>query len=221
VASRTRGGGVQLIVRDISEILLFPPAQFISIASIVPYQAFKTADGDILIGGGNDRLFGIMCDRLGKPEWKTDGRFITNSLRVKNRVVLEGMIEEATKRKSTKEWLDIFDESGMPYAAVNDIQGTLNHEHGTVQISYLISYRDQDEANFSGLVLARNMVTEVDHPTCGPMKLVNTPVKYSYSTPSIRTPPPTLGQHTDEVLRDVLGLSESDISSLKGEGIVA
>lgn len=65
------------------------------------------------------------------------------------------------------------------------------------------------------------MVTEVDHPTCGPMKLVNTPVKYSYSTPSIRTPPPTLGQHTDEVLRDVLGLSESDVASLKGEGIVA
>ncbi len=65
------------------------------------------------------------------------------------------------------------------------------------------------------------MVAEVDHPACGPMKLVNTPVKYSYSTPSIRTPPPTLGQHTDEVLRDVLGLSESDIASLKGEGIVA
>lgn len=72
-----------------------------------------------------------MCDRMGKLEWKTDERFKTNSLRVKNRAVLEGMIEEATKKKSTKEWLDVFDESGMPYAAVNDIQGTLNHEHGT------------------------------------------------------------------------------------------
>ena len=65
------------------------------------------------------------------------------------------------------------------------------------------------------------MVKEVDHPACGPMKLVNTPVKYSYSTPSIRTPPPTLGQHTDEVLRDVLGFSESDIARLKEEGTVA
>lgn len=65
------------------------------------------------------------------------------------------------------------------------------------------------------------MVKEVDHPTCGPMKLVNTPVKYSYSTPSIRTPPPTLGQHTDEVLREVIGMSESDITDLRRQGIVA
>ncbi|KAI9879382.1 MAG: hypothetical protein M1830_008680 [Pleopsidium flavum] len=167
--------------------------------SIVPYQAFKTADGDILLGGGNDRLFGIMCDKMGKPEWKTDERFITNSARVKNRFALEGMIEAETQTRTTKDWLDILDESGMPYAAVNDIQGTLNHEH----------------------VLARDMVKEVDHPTCGPMKLVNTPVKYSYSTPNIRTPPPTLGQHTNEVLREVVGMSESDIAGLKGQGIVA
>ena len=65
------------------------------------------------------------------------------------------------------------------------------------------------------------MVKEVDHPTCGPMKLVNTPVKYSHSTPGIRTPPPTLGQHTDQVLREILGMSESDIGSLKAQGIVA
>lgn len=65
------------------------------------------------------------------------------------------------------------------------------------------------------------MVKEVEHPTCGPMKLVNTPVKYSYSEPSIRTPPPLLGQHTDEVLKDILGMSETDITKLKTEGVVA
>jgi succinate--hydroxymethylglutarate CoA-transferase len=65
------------------------------------------------------------------------------------------------------------------------------------------------------------MVAEVDHPNCGPIKLVNTPVKYSYSKPGIRTPPPTLGQHTDEVLRETLGLNEGDIKSLKSEGAVA
>lgn len=98
--------------------------------SIVPYQGFKTADGDILLGGGNDRLFGILCGKLGKPEWATDERFATNSARVKHRVILEKLIEAETKRKTTAEWLQLLDGSGMPYAAVNDIQGTLKHEHG-------------------------------------------------------------------------------------------
>lgn len=70
-------------------------------------------------------------------------------------------------------------------------------------------------------VLARGMVKEIEHPTCGPMKLVNTPVKYSYSEPSIRTPPPLLGQHTDEILRDIVRMDESEIQSLKAEGVVA
>ena len=65
------------------------------------------------------------------------------------------------------------------------------------------------------------MVHEIDHPVCGPMKLVNTPVKYSHSTPGIRTPPPTLGQHTDEVLKKTLGLSEGEVESLRSEGVVA
>jgi succinate---hydroxymethylglutarate CoA-transferase len=102
------------------------------LASIVPYRGFKTKDGDILLGGGNDRLYGIMCDRLEKPEWKTDPRFVTNNERVSNRRELEKMIEEVTQTKTTHEWLEVFDESGMPYAAVNDVQDTLNHEHGNL-----------------------------------------------------------------------------------------
>ena len=65
------------------------------------------------------------------------------------------------------------------------------------------------------------MVKVVEHPTCGPMKLVNTPIKYSHSEPSIRTPPPLLGQHTDEILRDIVGMDDGDIGSLKAEGVVA
>ncbi|KAI4180953.1 MAG: hypothetical protein L6R41_006910 [Letrouitia leprolyta] len=159
---------------------------------------FETQDGDILLGGGNDRLFGILCDKLGKPEWKTDERFHTNSLRVKNRDDLESLIHKETKKKTTAQWLELLDGSGMPYAAVNDIQATLNHEH----------------------VLARDMIKEVEHPAYGPTKLVNTPVKYSQSEPSIRTPPPTLGEHTNEILSDILGMCDTEINSLRDRGIV-
>ena len=103
--------------------------------SIVPYRGFKTADGDVLLGGGNDRLFGILCEKLGKPEWIEDERFTTNSVRVKHRVVLEKLIENETKEKTTAEWLHLLEGSGMPYAAVNDIQGTLNHEHGNFMLN--------------------------------------------------------------------------------------
>ncbi|CAI6340218.1 unnamed protein product [Periconia digitata] len=167
--------------------------------SIVPYKAFKTANGDILLGGGNDRLYGILCTRIGKPEWSVDDRFKTNALRVQNRDTLEQLIERETQKKTTEEWLEILEGCGMPYAAINDIQNTLNHEH----------------------VLARDMVKEVEHSTCGPIKLVNTPVKYSESKPGIRMPPPTLGQHTDDILRETLSMDEGEISSLRDEGVIA
>ena len=167
--------------------------------SIVPYQGFKTADGDILLGGGNDKLFGILCEKLGRPEWARNENFITNTVRVMNRAELEKLIERETKKKTTAEWLHLLEGSGMPYAAINDIQDTVNHDH----------------------VLARDMVKEIDHPACGPMNLVNTPVKYSYSEPSIRMPPPMLGQHTDEVLSSVLEMDRGEIEKLREEGVVA
>jgi len=98
--------------------------------SIVPYKGFETADGSVMLGGGNDRLFGVLCDRLEKPEWKSDPKFVTNAQRVANRDLLEELITTITKTKTTQEWLEVLEGSGMPYAAVNDIEGTMKHEHG-------------------------------------------------------------------------------------------
>ncbi|KAG6002779.1 hypothetical protein E4U21_002769 [Claviceps maximensis] len=165
--------------------------------SIVPYRSFKTKDGDILLGGGNDRLFGILADGLGKPEWKEDAKFKTNADRVSHRDELEAMIEAVSQQKTTEEWLQRFEGSGLPYAAINDVQATLNHEH----------------------TKARNMVVEMNHEACGPIKMVNTPVKFSETQPSIRSVAPMLGQHTDEVLEKYLGLSKFDIAALKEKGI--
>ncbi|KAG5941299.1 hypothetical protein E4U59_001814 [Claviceps monticola] len=166
--------------------------------SIVPYRSFKTKDGDILLGGGNDRLFGVLADGLSKPEWKQDARFKTNADRVCHRDELEAMIEAITQQKTTEQWLQRFQGSGLPYAAVNDVQATLNHAH----------------------TKARNMVVEMNHEACGPIKLVNTPVKFSDAQPSIRSAPPMLGQHTDEVLTEHLGLNESEILALREQGAV-
>jgi succinate--hydroxymethylglutarate CoA-transferase len=167
-------------------------------ATVVPYRAYKTADTNIAVGGCNDRLYGILCSKLGKPEWKTDPRFITNALRVKHRDIIDTLVEAELMTKTTGEWLEIFEGSGMPYAAVNDIKGTMEHEH----------------------VLARNMIEEVEHPVVGKVKLVNHPVKYSRVEPRIRCPPPLLGQHTDEVLREVLGYSGDEIRGLREQKVV-
>jgi len=86
----------------------------------------------------------------------------------------------------------------MPYAAINDVQTTLNHEH----------------------TLARGMVVEVEHDTCGPLKLVGPPVKFSETQPMVRSAPPLLGQHTDEVLSRLTNLTKAEIEELRSQGAI-
>ena len=112
-------------------------AHFGTIASVVPYRSFKTSNGHFLVGAANDRLFGLFCAGLGKPEWATDKRFATNPDRVAHRDILEPWIEVVTKMKTTEEWLDIFEGTGMPYAKVNDLLDTVTHEHGNSNPNHL------------------------------------------------------------------------------------
>ncbi|KAF2153171.1 CAIB/BAIF family protein [Myriangium duriaei CBS 260.36] len=166
--------------------------------SIVPYGGFKTIDGDIMLGGATEGAYKILCEKLNKPEWVTDPRFATNSVRVENRSLLSDMIEEITMTKTTEEWIAILEGSGMPYAPINNIEAVFKDPH----------------------VLARGMITEIDHPECGKIKLVSSPMKFSESPPTIRMAPPTLGQHTEEVLAD-LGITMEEVMQLRAAKTVA
>lgn len=152
----------------------------------------------MLVGAANDRLWHRFCEGLGREDWKEEPKYKLNSDRVKHRDELESLIEEITKTRSTAEWLAAFEGKKIPIAPVNDVQTTLNHPHS----------------------LARDMVVDMEHDACGPIKLVGTPVKYSESQPRIRTPPPLLGQHTNEVMGEFLGMAEGEVESLKGEGVL-
>ncbi|RKF61809.1 Succinate--hydroxymethylglutarate CoA-transferase [Erysiphe neolycopersici] len=166
--------------------------------SIVPYRSFLTKDGEILLGGGNNHLFGLICDGINRPELKSDIRFVDNSSRVTNRYELESIIELVTQTETTGYWMDLFAGSGLPCSEIRDIKSTLSNEH----------------------VLARGMIQEIEHKSCGRIKLLNTPVKFSQSQPRIQTAPPMLGEHTVSVLKDILGFKDDDILELRRVGAI-
>ncbi|KAJ8325697.1 hypothetical protein O5D80_005897 [Batrachochytrium dendrobatidis] len=167
-------------------------------SAIVPYQAFPTQDGDVVIGVGNDKQFAKLCEALKQPDLAFEEKFATNRSRVQNRKELLDILCPLVKKYTRQEMLDMLDTLGIPFGPVNNLEQTFSHPQ----------------------VLHRKMVVEVDHPKSGKIKLVGVPVKYSDTKPSVRLPPPLLGQHTRNVLVDDLGFSDAEVDELKAKGVV-
>ena len=166
--------------------------------SIVPYQAFRTQDGYMIIGGANDRLWVKLCEGLGVPELARDPRFVTNAQRVAAREEVIRLVEERLVTKTRREWEAILAPLGIPCGPINDMAETFNDP----QVQHL------------------QMIWEGAHPQTGPIRTVRNPVTYSENPVALRLLPPRLGEHTDGVLRDVLGYSQAQIASLRESGAI-
>ena len=146
-----------------------------------PYQAIRCADGYITLAAANDRLFQRLCDLLGRPEWAADPAFASDASRVRNRPALAGLIESITVGKPRSHWVARFEANGVPCGPIND---------------YAQVFADPQ-------IRARGMVVETDHPTLGRIRTLGSPVKMSATPPVVGRRAPLLGEHTEEVLREV------------------
>lgn len=165
--------------------------------NIVPYQVFNTADQHITIAVGNDRQFRSLCSILGLEHLADDPAYATNPARVANRDTLVPILQAAFNTRTAAEWLDACDKAGIPSGSINTIEQVFQHAQ----------------------VLANGLVQSVDHPA-GDLKLVSAPYRLSETPAVIRRPPPLLGQHTDEILGDVLSRSPDEVARLHQSGAV-
>ena len=166
--------------------------------SIVPYTTYPTADGMMALAVGNDAQFARFAEIAGHPEWSGDPRFTKNPERVKHRETLDALIAEALKRNKTASWIEKLRTAGVPCGPINTVGQALTDPH----------------------TLARGLVRTVSHPAAGDLKMVGIPFTLNGTPATIRRPPPTLGQHTDEVLREELGLTAERIAALRAEKVV-
>uniref|UniRef100_A0A8D2FCF0 Succinyl-CoA:glutarate-CoA transferase n=1 Tax=Theropithecus gelada TaxID=9565 RepID=A0A8D2FCF0_THEGE len=167
--------------------------------SIVPYQAFKTKDGYIVVGAGNNQQFATVCKILDLPELIDDSKYKTNHLRVQNRKELIKILSERFEEELTSKWLHLFEGSGVPYGPINNMKNVFAEPQ----------------------VLHNSLIMEMEHPTVGKISVPGPAVRYSKFKMSEARPPPLLGQHTMHILKEVLRYDDGAIGELLSAGVVA
>jgi len=167
--------------------------------NIVPYQCFKASDGKYLtVAVGNDRIWKNFCEALGLENLVENPKFATNPKRVENRDKLIPILEKVFLSKTRDEWIEILLKKGVPCGPVYTM----------------------DEVFRDPQVLHRKMLVEIEHPKVGKIKQIGIPMKFSETPGQIKAPPPLLGQHTEEILKNLLGYSEEEINQLRSEEVI-
>jgi crotonobetainyl-CoA:carnitine CoA-transferase CaiB-like acyl-CoA transferase len=166
--------------------------------NIVPYQPFKTADGDVILACGNDNLYRKFCEAAGCTELATDARFINNGKRVEHRAELTRLLGEVFSKRTTRDWVTLLEAAGVPNGPIN----TLAQVYEEPQVK------------------ARGIRVEMPHPVAGSVSTVASPMRFSATPVEYKQAPPVLGEHTEEVLQQILGKTAQEITQLRSDGIV-
>lgn len=166
--------------------------------SIVPYQAFETKDGYLTVGTGSDLQFQALCDYLNIPHIPSDPKFVNNQQRVEHRAELISILSNIFVKETSHAWMCLFENAPFPVGKINTIAEVFDDPH----------------------IKAIGLVKSLEHPTGGEIKVVGPPVDYSDSGNSARTAPPLLGQHTDQVLKDILEYDDDKIQALREQKII-
>ena len=167
-------------------------------STIVPYQTFPTSDGWIIVAAGNDGQFRHFVTTGGEEHLADNPKFINNPQRVKHRKELVPLLEAMTRKKTKAEWIKLLEKANVPCGPINNFREVFENDQ----------------------VIARKVQIDVPHPTAGTMKLVASPMRLSKTPTEVRMPPPTLGQHTNEILREHLNLDSQSIEALRQKGII-